>query len=456
MFRSIKVLAATALASAAAAVPAYASTRVPLSAAGFRDSMGVNTHVGYTNTAYNDWPAVLNALTQLGVTHVRDLVINNGVTSYMQQWTRNVEAAAARGIRFDFVMPEPTAALGSVSSLVSTMGGPTRNAVEAIEDPNEFDINTTSPAWATTLASDDRQIYSAVRSTSSLAGVPVIGPSLVQPASFSTMGNQSGSLDDGNLHAYDFAAPSLSFIDGELATERQIAGAKPVWVTEFGFTNAMNDVGGDPPVSQKAAAIDILRMYLGNYMAGVPRSYAYELVDEEPDPGFTSQEDHFGLMNYNLTPKPAFTALKNLLAVIGRPTALTSLTPITLTVASPSIDIQSVLLERDASQYQLILWRNDSVWNSITHRDITVPSAQVTITAPGFVSASSARPLVSATQSVVPVHAGTMTMTASADPVVITLTRRAVSQARPAYSARRTRRARRRAARRQGVRRSDS
>ena len=402
-----------------------ASTPVvtPLSAAGFRNSIGVNTHVGYTDTSYGNWSGVLAALQQLGVTHVRDLLIDNGVSSYMQQWTSNIQAAASDGIHFDFVMPEPGAALGSVSDLVSMLAGPLRSAVDSVEDPNEYDLADTSLTWGTTLSSYDQSVASAVRSAPALGGVPLIGPSLVNGGSYQTLGNQSQYLDEGNIHPYQAGMPQLSFIQQALANEASVAGSKPTVVTEFGDSNALNSpAGGYPPVSQHAAADYILRTYLLDYMAGIPRSYAYELVNEQADAGLTNIENNFGLMNSDLTPKPAYTALRNLLQTIGTPAAPASLVPIQLGISSPASTLKYLLLQTDATHYQLVLWNDVSVWNSDTRQDVPVSPVTATISAPQVAGASLVRPLVSNSASAVTVRSGSMSVPVQADPEVISLT----------------------------------
>jgi hypothetical protein len=410
------------IAALIAAAPAYSATVAPLSAAGFRNSIGVNTHMDYTNTAYGNWTRVVRALQQLGVSHVRDLVFNNGVAGYMQRWTSDAERAESAGIKFDFLIPAPQAGLGSVSQLVSTLVGPLRGVVESVEDPNEYDLTDRSASWATTLAAYDRQIYTDVRATPSLSRVPVIGPSLVNPSSYSALGNQSADLDYGNLHVYASGAPSTSLTDSAMTAERTVSSTKPIWMTEFGFNNAMDSTTGQPPSSDQAAAIDVLRTYLINYQAGIPRTYAYELIDESPEPSQINQEDHFGLLNNGFSPKPAFTALKNLLAVVGTPSSLVALAPLNLQLTGTTSGVQDVLLQRDATHYQLVLWRNASVWNAQTKHAITAPRVPVTVTVPGLSQASLARPFVSANSSSTPVHSGTVQLSVPPDPVVLTLT----------------------------------
>ena len=63
------------------------------------------------------------------------------------------------------------------------------------------------------------------------------------------------------------------------------------------------------------------RLLLEHFMRGEQRFYSYELIDEFVDPEQTNPEANFGLLRRDLTPKPAYTAMKTLLgpAVGPRP-----------------------------------------------------------------------------------------------------------------------------------------
>ena len=52
----------------------------------FVDSIGVQTHASYTNTAYGNWSQVMAALQSLGVRHIRDgLPVTSTFVSNFQQ-----------------------------------------------------------------------------------------------------------------------------------------------------------------------------------------------------------------------------------------------------------------------------------------------------------------------------------------------------------------------------------
>src|SRR3954463_13189044 len=70
------LLAAGAL-SLAVVPAASADVIAPRSAAAFTDSVGVVTHTVYYDTAYGNWPRIVDRLHELGVRHVRDGVFAN-------------------------------------------------------------------------------------------------------------------------------------------------------------------------------------------------------------------------------------------------------------------------------------------------------------------------------------------------------------------------------------------
>ena len=74
---ALAVAASLVLAPAATASDAH-----PASAAdGFVDSIGVNTHTFYTDTAYGDFEAIKAKLAELGVRHIRENLCSKGRTS---------------------------------------------------------------------------------------------------------------------------------------------------------------------------------------------------------------------------------------------------------------------------------------------------------------------------------------------------------------------------------------
>ena len=75
------------------------TTNTAQSASGFLDSIGVNVHVGYTDTSYGDINRVETSLAYIGVDQVRDKLLD------WQDAQANYSALANAGIKFDFLIP---------------------------------------------------------------------------------------------------------------------------------------------------------------------------------------------------------------------------------------------------------------------------------------------------------------------------------------------------------------
>jgi hypothetical protein len=394
------------------------------SASGFYNSVGVDTHLTFANTSYGDWPRLVGWLGRLGVRHLSDGAYGNPASSWAgfnQLFDSRVELAVAHGMRFAYEMGKPGYQGGSIAQLVSVMSGPLRNSIEAVEDPNEFD-NSGLSDWAPALAGYDRRLYAAVKASPQLRSLPVIGPSLVNEGSPSQLGDQQSSLDAGDIHPYTGGlAPMPSYIDSQLQRIRAVSGDKPVWATELGYSTALNAPAGQQPVSEYAGAVYLLRELLENFQAGVQRSYVYELIDDLPDPSDANVQDHYGLLRANDTPKPAFTALQNLLALVGDHAPAT-LTPTQVKVTQAPHDLQQIVLQQSAHSYLVVLWRLASVWNVNDRTPIAVPDSPLTLQIPNATSAARADPLTTQTLTPMTLDHHQLHTTIGADPITIHIT----------------------------------
>jgi hypothetical protein len=403
-------------------VPAAVADVSARSANAFYNSVGVDTHATFASTAYGQWPRLVGLLDELGVKHVSDGVYGNPDPSWdwFNSYFQNaVELAASHGIRFAFEVGKPGYQGGTIDQLVSVLSGPLRNAVEALEAPNEFDSSGV-PDWASQLAAYDRQLYAAVKASPSLRSLPVIGPSLVGDGAPAKLGDQQSSLDFGNIHPYTGGlSPSPAYTAAQLQRISAVSGHKPVWATEVGYYNALNAPQGPlQPVSEAVGAVYLLREFLEDFKSGIARTYAYELIDDNPDPAGSDIQQHFGLLRNDYTPKPAFIALKNLLSLVGQQAPAT-LTPLALSTTAGPSDLRTLVLQQADHTYQIVLWRTASMWD-VTHRHaVNVPAAGVTLDLPHATSAASADPTTTNTLNPLTLTAGKIHINLAADPIVI-------------------------------------
>lgn len=261
--------------------------------------VGVQLHLRKEGTPYYDLPRVIAALKDLGVRHVRD--------SFNVGWpTQNAQigqVAAECGVRFVLGARYSDTIDGFVAGAVA-LG----DAVEAIEGVNEWD-NTGRPGWAAELRAHQAALYAAVKAA--MPGMPVLAPSLADASKASTLGPVP--CDYGNAHAYPNGAPE-SWLAVPHAAARTVAGGKPLIVTETGYTNAASDpdVVYHHPVTEAAAGGFVPGLVTAHLTAGAERIYLYELFDQGA--GDTDVEKSFGLLRNDGTPKPAYVALRQLLA----------------------------------------------------------------------------------------------------------------------------------------------
>jgi hypothetical protein len=393
------VLAAGACILVAAPV-ASAHAVSPKSSVAFRDSVGVATHVGYTDTAYANWPLLVARLDELGVRHLRDGAYGDPsarARDYNAYIYKAVDLAAARGMRFNFLMGGTRSETGTLDQLLDAVAGPPRHATEALEAPNELD-KYAGGAWASRLATYSRDLYTKAKARPGLRSLPIIAPSLANSGAERRLGDQHKWLDLGNVHPYTGGrSPDPAHLRTELADASLVSGSKPVWATEAGFHNALrHTTDGQAPVSEHAGAVYLLRTFLEHFRSGIRRTYAYELVDEKREARGRDPEQHFGLLRNDYTRKPAFKALRNMLSLVGRSDQRPRLRPLRLVVSGRDDGVRRLVLQKADGSYLVALWSTASVWDPDRRGPLAVPQRTLTVELPGAARVELADPVASA------------------------------------------------------------
>ena len=143
---------------------------------------------------------------------------------------------------------------------------------------------------------------------------------------------------------------------------------KPLVTTEAGYHNALNTTNGHLPGARgRRAASTRPRLLLEHFLRGEERVYSYELIDEFDDPGTTNPEAHFGLLRRDLSPKPAYTAMKTLLGLLSDPGPAFTPAPLPVEVDRlPERRAATSLTQKRNGQYVLLLWRDVAVYDPVT------------------------------------------------------------------------------------------
>ena len=401
MLSAIQILAMSGAAPTPTPTPAptatpYVGSETARSSDAFVDATGINVHLSYAATLYGQqFPVVQSLLVNAHLRHVRD------GSAVGQTSICNEDATlAAAGIHFDVIMPK------TATDLTAWLAC-TGSAAETIEGLNEWDTSG-DPSWASTDRSTELAAFAAVPQ------LPLLAPSLTSEADYTTLGSMP-NVAYGNSHAY-FAGrnpgtPGWGSTDafgtyGSLAFSLAIAAqdspGKAVVMTETGYSET-SDMYAVPAVTK---ARYILRTLLGNWNAGVPRTYLYELADEGPAPF-----SHYGIVDGSGNPKPAYVALSALLGHLMDQG--TSFTPGTLNYAfSATSTVRHTLLQKRNGTYELIFWNEVPEWDPNANATVAAPAQTVQVT---FGAPPSA--LVQSTFA----DAGTLTTTALTSQVALTL-----------------------------------
>jgi predicted TIM-barrel fold metal-dependent hydrolase len=111
---------------------------------------------------------------------------------------------------------------------------------------------------------------------------------------------------------------------------------------------------------------------------GVRRTYLYELIDQGSD---DDRESRFGLIRENGTPKLAFTAVRNTIALLKDPGPSFIPNALNYTIQSPSSVKRTILQKRDGRFY-MVLWNDVVSYNAPRKQDVEPIWQEVTLTFP--------------------------------------------------------------------------
>jgi hypothetical protein len=354
------------------AVPAGAVARM---SDAFVESIGVNIHLSYLSrvygTRYGD--IIRPKLRQLGVRHLRD----GGFVSLSAGWNQLVygryrQIAHETGARFTIIMRPAERANGvldyasaaHVGTLIDYIGA---QNIEAFEGLNEHDHFGGGAAWADEVRKFQRALWTAVREKDAYSGYAVLGPSFSRSTHAQAVGDLSAFMDFGVTHPYPGGREPLASLASSVSALRVTNGSLPAVATETGYHNGFLYDGGHPAVSERAMGRYIPRLFLEYFGAGVPRTFAYELIDQGASP--SDIEQNYGLLRNDGSEKPAFTALRNLIALLSDPGPGFTPERLEYTIEGDTSKVRRALLQKRDGRFFLALWQAVPSFDIRTMRD---------------------------------------------------------------------------------------
>jgi hypothetical protein len=338
------------------------------SADAFVDSIGVNVHFTYTDTAYGNYNDIIKPrLQELGIRHIRDGIVRDRPDQYSK-----FKELEQDGIYTTLIAGIGWAEPNEVVALAKELG----TAQEAVESPNEFDVGKQQSEWVPLLLDYIEKVHEAIKADEATANLPFIGPSFIDGGASQAIGDVSQWVDYGNMHPYNYPnRPGDGNIDNELRNRARPSGDKPMIATEAGYHTGGAE--SDRPVPEATQGKYIPRLLLEYFNRGVVRTFLYEFIDQRRSS--SDKEANFGILRQDGSPKPAFTAIRNLITLLNDPGEQFQPKSLDFSLSGNTADIHQTLLQKQNGNFYLILWQEVTSYNPLTKQEIDVPDRQVTL-----------------------------------------------------------------------------
>ena len=351
--------------------PPAGTVETAKSADAFVDSVGVNVHLHDSDTLYAQFDSVETALTNLGVRHIRDGLIDTTWTPYYDR----LNELGSLGIKSTLIT-------NPAESNDLLTGYPQRvsDSFEAYEGPNEYDASG-DPNWAATLNSFMARLYGAVKSNPNTARFPVFGPSLTQPGSYPQVAASAPFFDDANLHNYfggrnpgtpGWGNNGYGSIGWNLALVQSAWPCKPIVTTETGYLNDLSNPQGIP---EQISGRYLPRVLFEQWNHGIEKTFIYQLLEE----GSQFPDNSFGLVHSDFTPKPGYTAIENLLHLLSDPGPAVALGSLDYSLSGNLGNIHHTLLEKRNGVFYLAVWVEAPAYDVNAKKILPVATQTVTL-----------------------------------------------------------------------------
>jgi hypothetical protein len=349
-------------------IPAQETAR---SSYDFTNSIGVNTHINYFDCTYGNFALLERELKSIGILHLRDGIHLQNSDYNEAVYGRWIELGKL-GIRFDAVL-DPRSNLppvtGALLANVNSLAGKT---IESFEGPNELDVSKMND-WPSTDRAYQLAIFHSTKSIPASNAIRVVGPSLAFARNASDLNNIGDRADEINLHPYPAGKVPSAIFPEQIDFAKIMSSDREIIFTETGYHNALNDHRDQPAVSEGAAAEYIPRLFLENFARGISRTYLYEFMDEKPDPGLNDNQLHWGLVRADGSEKPAFSALKNLIAELRDTEQPAHLQELKWNLNTDDTRVHHLLLQKSNGAFELVLWQEVASFDLKRQVDLNNP-----------------------------------------------------------------------------------
>lgn len=250
-----------------------------------------------------------------------------------------------------------------------------QGAIRAFEGPNEYTKNYKTGDWAGRLRDYQEFLFRRVRNDRLLKAIPVLAPTIWRRRveDYRAIASLGRFCDYGNLHLYSGGRrPSLFAAEGReepvdqaIDDAQLVAPGKQICITETGFRTAgAKPTASDlpPDVIAKYTLRNIAEMFLRRN--DVAWMNIYTLMD------YSTGSD-YGLLALDLTPRPAYFALRNLIRIVADPgQAMTVDDRIAFRLHADSRQLRSLVLDKRDGRSLLLLWCDEDSYDRRTSKPV--------------------------------------------------------------------------------------
>jgi hypothetical protein len=351
----------------------------------FVERIGVCTHFDYYDTPYGTkFTKVKTKLGELGVRYYR----NGPDADYPLFATRVKDLYDTYGLKMQAVFPANFIATGhgydsgkvaqTLDLIRDNIGTKYFLNMEGLNEPDNWNDN--SPNYGAMTREVQKAIYTKMKKDAAWANVPVLGPSIALGGGYAAIGDMKSMTDKGNIHWYPSGIqPShqeFNLFDWHLdqCKTKNYSDNRAIVMTETGYSNS----GGTQACPEDIAAKYTPRQFMYFlYTQGMERVFSYEFLNEWDRPA--DAEGNFGLLRNDLTEKPAYTSLKNIISMLKEPSANFTPGELTYNLFGDMKDIKQVLFQKSNGTFYLVVWQEVKSYDQIKKSPIDVPERELTL-----------------------------------------------------------------------------
>jgi hypothetical protein len=363
----------------------------------FLESIGANAHWNYPNVYQSRYTEIKTKMAEMGLRHLRAGTSDIEITKQIELYNElGIKATVNLAERKSGPWPQPLN-LEAIPVMLQKIKDRMPHVTIGFEGPNEYDISHGSgePDWVGTLRTYVTRMANQIRNDPVLKSKHIVGPSLTSVEAYSKVGNLSSWVDYSCLHLYQsnrhpgntgWGSNGYGSIPWAIKYCAEVmAPGKGVIVTECGYSTQTH--GTSHWTNERTDGLYTPRMFLEFYRVGWPRQFKYEFVNQGTKADYN--ENNFGFLRNDLSEKPSFVAMKNLMNILSdsiwdpvtktRKGGKFPAGKLDYTTAGATSSVRQMLFQKSDGNFYLVIWNEVPSWHVDELRQLDPAPVNVTL-----------------------------------------------------------------------------